>query len=181
MGSSHGFVSNTSNSLALFRLAFASAPTVSVLTLPLTLTRWLILQKARHHTGLTIVLWLLVSVQFQILFHSPYRGSFHLSVTVLVRYRSSSVFSLGRWSSQIPTGFLVSRRTQDTHRSIQISYTGLSPSLAGLSIPFYYHYLHWVSPFRYSRINAFTQLPETFRSVTRLSSALDAKASSVRP
>ena len=44
-----------------------------------------------------------VSIQFQVLFHSPRRGSFHLSLTVLVRYRSSSVFSLGRWTSQFPT------------------------------------------------------------------------------
>ena len=28
------------------------------------------------------------------LFHSPYRGSFHLSLTVLVHYRSKKVFSL---------------------------------------------------------------------------------------
>ena len=38
------------------------------------------------------------------LFHSPLRGSFHLSLTVLLRYRLSSVFSLGRWSAQFPTG-----------------------------------------------------------------------------
>ena len=50
MGSSPGFVSNSSDSLALFRLAFAAAPSVSDLTLPLKLTRWLILQKARRHT-----------------------------------------------------------------------------------------------------------------------------------
>ena len=30
---------------------------------------------------------LLVSKRFQVLFHSPHRGSFHLSLTVLVRYR----------------------------------------------------------------------------------------------
>ena len=45
-----------------------------------------------------------VSIRFQILFHSPRRGSFHLSLTVLVRYRSSSVFSLGRWTDLLPTG-----------------------------------------------------------------------------
>ena len=28
------------------------------------------------------------------LFHSPHRGSFHLSLTVLVHYRSKKVFSL---------------------------------------------------------------------------------------
>ena len=30
------------------------------------------------------------------LFHSPHRGTFHLSLTVLVHYRSMVVFSLGR-------------------------------------------------------------------------------------
>ena len=37
-------------------------------------------------------------------FHSPHRGSFHLSLTVLVHYRSPSVFSFGEWTPQIPTG-----------------------------------------------------------------------------
>ncbi|CAN0534172.1 unnamed protein product, partial [Ectocarpus sp. 12 AP-2014] len=36
------------------------------------------------HKGLP----LLVSIRFQVLFHSPNRGAFHLSLTVLVRYRS---------------------------------------------------------------------------------------------
>ena len=35
-------------------------------------------------------LLLLVSIRFQVLFHSPYRGAFHLSLTVLVHYRSIS-------------------------------------------------------------------------------------------
>ena len=35
----------------------------------------------------------------------PSRGTFHLSLTVLVRYRSSVVLSLTRWSSQIHAGF----------------------------------------------------------------------------
>ena len=47
MGSSPGFVSNECDA-ALFRLAFAVAPAVTALTLPHPLTRWLILQKARH-------------------------------------------------------------------------------------------------------------------------------------
>ena len=45
-----------------------------------------------------------VGSRFQVLFHSPHRGSFHLSLTVLLRYRSSRVFSLGAWSPQFPTG-----------------------------------------------------------------------------
>jgi hypothetical protein len=43
----------------------------------------------------------------------PSRGSFHLSLTVLVRYRSSGVFSLGGWSPRLPTGFHVSRGTRE--------------------------------------------------------------------
>ena len=38
----------------------------------------------------------------------------------------------------------------------------------------------WVSPFRYSRINGYLLLPVTFRSLSRLSSALSAKASTLR-
>ena len=54
----------------------------------------------------------LVSVWFQVLFHSPSRRSFHLSLTVLVHYRSSPVFSLAGWCRQLQTGFLRSRLTQ---------------------------------------------------------------------
>jgi hypothetical protein len=69
--------------------------------LPQTLTRWLILQKARRQGSKP--LRPVVSIRFQILFHSPRRGSFHLSLTVLLHYRSSSVFSLGQWTAQLPT------------------------------------------------------------------------------
>ena len=44
----------------------------------------------------------------------PSRGSFHRSLTVLYSIGHMVVFSLTRWSSLIPTGFLVSRRTLDT-------------------------------------------------------------------
>ena len=39
----------------------------------------------------------------------------------------------------------------------------------------------WVPPFRHPRINAYLQLPGAFRSLSRLSSALSAKASALRP
>jgi hypothetical protein len=45
------------------------------------------MQKARRHPDESR-LRLLVSIRFQVLFHSPNRGSFHLSLTVLVHYRS---------------------------------------------------------------------------------------------
>jgi hypothetical protein len=47
----------------------------------------------------------------------PSRGAFHLSLTVLVHYRSTGVFSLGEWSPRIPARFHVSGRTQVPHRS----------------------------------------------------------------
>ena len=40
--------------------------------------------------------------------------------------------------------------------------------------------LRRVSPFRYLRINGYLLLPEAFRSLLRLSSALSAKASTLR-
>ena len=85
---------------ALFRLAFASPPRVNRLSSPHAFSRRLILLKARRQG---CPLRPVVSVRFQILFHSPRRGSFHLSLTVLVRYRSSRVFSLGVWTPQFPT------------------------------------------------------------------------------
>ena len=54
---------------ALFRLAFASAPRLYRLTSQHNVTRRPVLQKVRHHTR--VVLCLLVSTRFQVLFHSP--------------------------------------------------------------------------------------------------------------
>ena len=85
MGRSQGFASNTTDSIALFRLAFATAPHLKCLTLPATLTRRLIMQKARRHSE---ELRPLVGVRFQVLFQLSIRNAFHLSFTVLVHYRS---------------------------------------------------------------------------------------------
>ena len=56
------------------------------LTLPTTATRRFIMQKARSHS--TRLLLPLVGRRVQDLLHSSVRGSFHLSLTVLVHYRS---------------------------------------------------------------------------------------------
>ena len=56
------------------------------LTLPTTVTRRFIMQKARRHSRK--LLRPLVGVRVQGLFHSSVRGAFHLSLTVLVHYRS---------------------------------------------------------------------------------------------
>ena len=71
---------------ALFRLAFTTDAWLNHLSLHATVTRRFIMQKARRHK--INLLRPLVGAWFQGLFHSPYRGSFHLSLTVLVHYRS---------------------------------------------------------------------------------------------
>jgi hypothetical protein len=69
MGRSPGFASTTANLVALFRLAFATAPSLKELTLLTTVTRRLIMQKARCHPDKS-GLQPLVGVRFQDLFHS---------------------------------------------------------------------------------------------------------------
>ncbi len=74
MGSSPGFGSTSTHLIALFRLAFAAAPPHG-LTLRVNVSRWLIMQKARSHPlyNITIAqlgLLPLVSIRFQVLFHS---------------------------------------------------------------------------------------------------------------
>src|SRR5438874_2904538 len=55
---------------------------------------------------------------------SPSRGTFHLSLTVLVHYRSLKMLSLGGWSPQLPTRFHVPRGTQDASRVSRLARYG---------------------------------------------------------
>jgi hypothetical protein len=112
MVSSLGFGSNSADKFGLLTLAFTMA-VPNGFAKPTKLTRWIVLQKARRHR--INLLRLLVRTQFQALFHSPIRGSFNLSLTVLVHYRSQDIFSLGGWTPQIQSGFHVSRPTR--HRA----------------------------------------------------------------
>ena len=88
------------------------------------------MQKARGHTVQNIVLPLLVGWRFQFLFHSPPGVLF----TFPSRYSSTIghrvVFSLGRWSSQIPTRFHVPRGTQELSR-VQIYFVYGTITLCG--------------------------------------------------
>ncbi len=52
MRSSRGFASTAANFVALFRLAFASAPLQKSLTWLVTVSRRIIMQKAPHHPTL---------------------------------------------------------------------------------------------------------------------------------
>ena len=103
---------------ALFRLGFPLAP---------HLYRWLTCDDEslagsfykRHAISPWFLLeqWPLTAGEYVVSgsLSSPSRGTFHLSLTVLVHYRSHQVLSLGGWSPQLPTGLHVSRGTQDPH------------------------------------------------------------------
>jgi hypothetical protein len=119
MGRSPGFGSTLTDTPprlnggnALFGLGFPAAPPLQRrVNLPANVTRRFILQKARRRTGPAhgaSTAWGR-RVSGSVSLRS--RGSFHLSLTVLVRYRWPGVVSLGGWSPQIPPGFLVSRGT----------------------------------------------------------------------
>ena len=69
MGRSPGFGSTHTDSLALLRLGFPSAPYLWYLTSPACVTRRTVLQKVRGRTYK--VLPQLVNIGFQVLFHSP--------------------------------------------------------------------------------------------------------------
>ena len=129
--------------LALFRLAFASAPQLYCLTSHHIVTRRPVLQKVRHHTRM--VLCLLVSSRFQVLFHSPPGVLF----TFPSRYCSLSVI----WSYLAlrdgPRAFRQNSSCSDVLRiplSLStISPTGLSPSLICLSKQFGYRVKYYIA------------------------------------
>ena len=70
---------------------------------------------------------LVVGTRFQVLFHSPPGVLFTIPSRYWFTIGHKRVWRVGRWSSQIPTGFLVSRRTQDTARyRIYLKYEALT-------------------------------------------------------
>ena len=113
---------------ALFRLGFPSAPYLKYLTSLHTVTRWLVLQKAHHHTRK--VLWSVVGIWFQVLFHSPPGVLFTFPSRYFFAIGHQVVFSLGRWSSLLPTRFHVSRGTLDQNLIITI-FTYVAITLCG--------------------------------------------------
>ena len=81
-----GFASTPSDSTACSASLSLRLHGSCHLTSPEMVTRRFIMQKARRHCQRQ--LRPLVGAWFQDLFHSSRRGAFHLSLTVLVRYRS---------------------------------------------------------------------------------------------
>ena len=84
MGRSRSFASTTVDIVALFRLGFPMAPARKALTEPTTVTRRIIMQKARRHTfpeghSAPTACRRMVSGSHS----SPNRGSSHLSIAIL--------------------------------------------------------------------------------------------------
>src|ERR671917_2007152 len=133
MGRSLRFGSTPRDSHALFGLAFATA-TPHGLTSPRSITRRLILQKARHHPKALTACRHTVSGTLSL----PSRGTFHLSLTVLVRYRSPGSIQAYRVvpadSQQIPRARCYSGMRSEHNQAF--SRTGLSPTTATLSRSF---------------------------------------------
>jgi hypothetical protein len=119
MGSSPGFGSSGRDSQSArcradprpFGLAVAAAPPLQWLNLATTTHSSAHSTKGTPSPSVTARLRPAGSTWFQALFHSPRRGAFHRSLTVLVHYRSPAVVSLGRWAARLPTGFRVSGGT----------------------------------------------------------------------
>ena len=117
--------------LALFRLGFPSASYLLVLNLA-TYNN-----SPDRSTKSTIsdfnVLYLLVNIGFQVLFHSPPGVLFTFPSRYFSTIGHQVVFSLTEWSPLIHTEFLVLSATLDTALLVVFSCTGLSPSLVSLS------------------------------------------------
>ena len=88
MDRSPGFGSTPCNFAALLRLGFPSAPVLNTLTSLHKVTRWPVLQKVQCHTSNSAPSACKRRVSGSL--SLPSRGSFHLSLTVLFLYRSSS-------------------------------------------------------------------------------------------
>ncbi len=119
MGRSPRFGSKTCNYGALFRLAFAPAPPHGLTSLH-TLTRRLILQKARHHPptrsrNCTPGSDGLQAHGFRHSF-TPLPGYFSPFPHGTLHYRSPDLFRLSRRSCQIHTSLHETRATRERHQ-----------------------------------------------------------------
>ena len=133
MDRSPGFGSMISDSTVLLTLAFASAPDLKSLTLPLIITRRTVLQKVRRRT---FVLRQLVNTGFQVLFHSPPGVLFTFPSQYYALSVTKEYLALGGWSPRFPTRFHVSRSTLDPAAPSGFHIRGFHPLWLAFPKPF---------------------------------------------
>ena len=130
MGRSHGFASTTANLFALFRLAFATAPSLNELTLLATVTRRLIMQKARRHPRAPTACKHMVSCSISL----PYSGFFspfpHGTSSLSV---SQEYLALADGPAGFMQGFPCPALLRIPLSLTFFTYTGLSPSMVPIS------------------------------------------------
>ena len=134
MDRSLGFRVYAARLIALLRLAFATAPPLG-LTLPHSITHRLMMQKVRGHTlpcGHSAPTACRHTISGSL--DSPHRGSFHLSLAVLVHYRSTgSIQAYGMVPADSGRIARVPPYLGLPLGQPSVSTTGLSPSVARLS------------------------------------------------
>ena len=131
MGRSHGFASTTTNYSALFRLAFATDPHLKCLTLLATVTRRLIMQKARRHlkkapTACKRMVSGSISLPYSGFFSPFPHGTSSLSV-------SQEYLALSDGPDRFTQGYTCPALLRIPILIIQLTYTGLSPSMVTFS------------------------------------------------
>ena len=141
------------------------------------------MQKARRHCS-EEQLRPLVSVWFQVLLTSLIGELFTVQSPYWSTIGHRGVFSLGGWAPHVQAEF---HGLDPTLGLPHYAATGLSPSLIGLSRPFTTLCIQlWMTQsagFPHSEIHGsklVCQLPAAYRRLQRLSSPLDAKASTIR-
>ena len=117
--------------IALFRLAFATAPSLNELTLLATVTRRLIMQKARRHlkkapTACKHMVSCSISLPYSGFFSPFPHGTSSLSV-------SQEYLALPDGPGRFIQGYTCPALLRITLSITSLSYTGLSPSLVCLS------------------------------------------------
>ena len=132
MGRSHGFASTTTNFVALFRLAFASDPRLNRLTMLATVTRRLIMQKARRHqtslapTACKRMVSGSISLPYSGFFSPFPHGTGSLSV-------SQEYLALPDGPGKFVQGFTCPALLRIPLSLTVFTYTGLSPSMVPIS------------------------------------------------
>ena len=134
---------------AHLRLAFAPAPGFRSLNLA-TQSNSQVHSTKGTQSGIPpcggIALPLLVGQGFQVLFHSPPGVLFTFPSRYCFTIGHQGVFSLGWWSTQLPTGFHVPRGTQDPARlHIDFRVRGYHPLWPAFPVPFFYPYASLVA------------------------------------
>ena len=140
MRSSRGFASTALDLFALFRLAFASATWQSHLTSPITVSRRIIMQKARRHPGAGPLRgrprWAPTACRHVVSgsVSSPYRGSSHLSLALLGSLSVAKEYlALRDGPRRFGPAFTCQVLLRNRIVRLPLSLTGLSPTMVQLS------------------------------------------------